>query len=63
MFDSYRGTLGIEGSYYLATDTTPSVHIIDADSGQLVYTLSVPPVHGDNTLHLPVSLSEVLAGS
>ena len=53
-FESYRRTLGIQGSYYLATDVDQDVYVIDVDSGQLIYTLKVPLIHNDPTLRLPV---------
>ena len=56
-FESYRRTLGIQGSHYLATDVDQDVYVIDVDSGQLLYTLKVPLIHNDPTLRLPVQLS------
>ena len=53
-FETSRKTLGLQGPYYLATDLARDVHMIHVDSGQMIYTLKVPLLHDDQTLHLPV---------
>lgn len=60
-FESLGTTLKLEGSIFFATDDTSRITAYSVETGDVLYILRVPLMHGDQTVFLEVSMMSCVA--